>query len=216
MKQYSKRGALTAAALVFCLATGAFTGSATMRPAQAQNLAFGIVDEDKLGDSFTKYKEAISKIDARIKQLDSDLEGRKLLNEAEGTRYDTLILKESRSAAEETELKNLIKSGLDRQAEFIRLSGSANRSEADNNRIKELQTLGQSNLARYDNISEKIYNQLKKQQDATDQQFTTQAKKVIEEVAKEKNLSVVMRLRAVVWSAPTIDITDEVIKRLNK
>ena len=42
------------------------------------------------------------------------------------------------------------------------------------------------------------------------------ANDVIALIAADKKLALVVRQRAVVWSAPTMDITNEVLSRLNK
>jgi Skp family chaperone for outer membrane proteins len=209
-----KRSANWAAVVMLCLATA---GTVVSPPAaQAQAVAIGVVDEDKLGDGYTKYKEALTKMQARVRDLEDQLEARKLLNDTEGAQFETLIVKENRSKAEEDSFQALVKSGLDRQNEFIRLNGTASRTEADNTRLKQLQTQGAANIPKFQTLSDTLFSTLKKQQDATDAQFTEQARKVIGEVAAEKKLSLVVRSVAIIWSAPSVDITQDVLTRLNK
>jgi hypothetical protein len=122
-----KRSANWAAIVMLCLATAGTVVSPSA--AQAQAVAIGVVDEDKLGDGYTKYKEAITKMQTRVRDLEDQLEARKLLNDTEGAQFETLIVKENRSKTEEDSFKALVKSGLDRQNEFIRLNGTATRTE---------------------------------------------------------------------------------------
>ncbi|HEX8235545.1 MAG TPA: OmpH family outer membrane protein [Abditibacteriaceae bacterium] len=209
-----KRSARLAAVVMLCLASA---GTVVSPPAvQAQTVSIGVVDEDKLGDGYTKYKDAITKMQTRVKNLEDQLESRKLLNDTEGAQFEALIVKENRTKAEEDTFQTLVKSGLDRQNEYIRLNGTAARTEADNTRLKQLQTQGASNIPKFQTLSDTLFSTLKKQQDETDRQFTEQARKVIGEVAAEKKLSLVVRSVAIIWSAPTTDITQEVLTRLNK
>lgn len=186
------------------------------RAAHAQQLAIGVVDEDKLAEGYTKYKEAITKLDKRVQGLDEQLRARELLEDAEGKRFDELVIKADRNKADEDALQALVRTGLDRRAEFIKLSGNAARTEADNARMKKLQEQANKNQTLLRTISDTLYNSMKKIQEETDKQYTDQAKNVVAQVASDKKLAVVVRLRAIIWSAPTVDITDEVLSRLNK
>lgn len=209
-----KCSAKWAAVVMLCLASA---GTVVSPPAaQAQTVSIGVVDEDKLGDGYTKYKEAINKMQTRVRDLEDQLEARKLLNDTEGAQFETLIVKDNRTKAEDDTYQALVKSGLDRQNEFIRLNGTASRTEADNKRLKELQTQGAANITKFQTLSDTLFTTLKKQQDETDKQFTEQARKVVGEVAAEKKLSLVVRSVAVIWSASTVDITQDVLTRLNK
>jgi Skp family chaperone for outer membrane proteins len=209
-----KRSARWAAVVMLCLASA---GTVVSPPAaQAQTISIGVVDEDKLGDGYTKYKDAINKMQTRVRDLEDQLEARKLLNDTEGAQFETLIVKENRTKTEEESFQALVKNGLDRQNEYIRLNGTASRTEADNTRLKQLQTQGAANITKFQTLSDTLFTTLKKQQDETDKQFTEQARKVVGEVAAEKKLSLVVRSVAVIWSAPSVDITQEVLTRLNK
>lgn len=214
MKQGMRIRNLGRAALVALCLSGAV--ATTVGPAQAQQIAIGVVDEDKLAEGFTKYRDAIAKLDKRVQGLDEQLRARELLEDAESKRFDELVIKAERNKGDEDALQALVRAGLDRRAEFIKLSGTATRSEADNARIKKLQEQAAKNQAPLRAISDSLYNSMKKVQEETDKRYTDQAKDVVAQVASDKKLSVVVRLRAVIWTAPTIDITQEVLTRLNK
>lgn len=184
--------------------------------AQAQAITIGVVDEDKLGEGYTKYINAMKDINQRAQTLDKQLEARSLLTEVEGKRFDALIAKETRTAAEEAELQNLVKSGSERRAEFMKLNGQSKRTDAENARVKALLADAQRNAPALQKISDDLFNRIRKQEDQTSKEYTDQANKVIEAVAKEKNLTLVMRKRALIWNADSIDITKEVLDRLNK
>ncbi len=214
MKQGMRIRNLGRAALVVLCLSGVM-GTA-VRPAHAQQIAIGVVDEDKLAEGFTKYRDAIAKLDKRVQGLDEQLRARELLEDAEAKRFDELVVRDNRNKGDEDALQALVRAGLDRRAEFIKLSGTATRTEADNARIKKLQEQASKNQAPLRAISDSLYNSMKKVQEETDKRYTDQAKDVVAQVASDKKLSVVVRLRAVIWTAPTIDITQEVLTRLNK
>jgi Skp family chaperone for outer membrane proteins len=203
-------GALVVCALALSLL--AWTG----RTAEAQAPNFGVVDEDKLADSYTKYRDAVAKIDKRAQDLDSQLVGREMLAGADGQRFDTLILKDNRTEAENKELDALVKKGTDLRAELIGLMGTPTRSEAQTKRMTELQNIAKANQDALKRISDQLYENVKKLQEKTDKDYTEQANNVIAQIASEKKLLLVVRKRAVIWNADSIDITDEVLKRLNK
>jgi len=184
--------------------------------AQAQAPAVGVVDEDKLAEGYAGYKKAVADIDQRAQSLDRQLASRELLNEAEGRRFDDLIAKSSRSVAEEQELTNLVKTGSDRRARYTELIGKANRAAAEETELKNLLEMSKNNAAPLQKVSDTLYSRVKEEQEKIDKDFTDRANKVIEQVAGDKKLLLVMRKRAVVWNSPTIDITDEVLTRLNK
>lgn len=183
------------------------------RVAHAQTI--GVVDEEKLGQSYTKYKDAVSALEKRAQGLDEQLNARLLLNADEGKRFDTLIAKSNRSAAEDADLKKLVDAGAAHQSEYQALVGKANKSADDNTRMKALETQAADNKAGLQTLQDGLYAKMKQEQEATDKQYTDQANKVIQQVAEDKKLALVVRKVAVVWSNNSTDITDDVLKRLN-
>lgn len=187
-------------------------------PTLAQNLPLGVVDEDKLAEGYKAYRDAVQKVDASAQELDRRLTSRELLNDTEVKRFDELIVKDkdTLTAAEEGELTNLVKTGADRRAEYIRLVGTATRTAEQNARIKELESTSQKNAPSLQRMQDTLFSAVKKQQDAIDKQYTDHANQVIEQIAGEKQLVLVVRKRAVVWNSDKIDITAAVLERLNK
>jgi Skp family chaperone for outer membrane proteins len=186
------------------------------RPAAAQAIPVGVVDEDKLADGYTKYKQAVDALDQRAKNLDGLLNSRELLTDAEGKRFDDLILKDTPTEAETKELNTLVEGGSGRRAEYVALQGKANRTDADNNRVKELIGQATVNASAVRNIQDKLYDQIKRTQEKVDQEHTSRANQVIQQVAADKKLALIWRKRAIIWNAASVDITSEVLSRLNK
>ncbi len=201
---------------LFLLCACLLLSTSFVSSAQAQKISIGVVDEDKLAQGYTKYREAIVALDTQAQKLDSQLEARELLRDEELKRFDVLVAKENRNAAEETELDNLVKSGVAKRAELIGLIGKNNRSEADNKRLEELNNITGSNALSLSALQDTLYNQIKQKQERIDTENTDHANSVIERVASDKKLTLVWRKRAVIWSAPTVDITADVLAALNK
>jgi len=182
--------------------------------AQAPNI--GVLDEDRLAEGYTKYREAALALDKQAKELDAQLDARELLNETEGRRFDELIAKEKRAAGEETEFQNLLKAGAARRAENAGLIGKATRTDAENARLKALNDQAQINSPAVDAIENRLFDAMKKRQQSLEDEYTNRANQVIQQVAEDKKLALVWRKRAVIWNAPTTDITSEILARLNK
>lgn len=180
------------------------------------SVKIGVLDETKLSENYTKYQDAMKVIDKKAQDLDEQLKARDLLNADEGTKFDTLITKKDRTADEQTQLDALIKSGQDRRAELLALSGKATRTDDETKRITELQTSLKSNSDAVQKLQDALLKSLLDEKHSTETEYTDLANKTVVDVAKDKKLSIVLSKNAAVWSAPNVDITDDVIKKLNK
>lgn len=196
------------------LLLGAMLGAGGAVRAQAPGI--GIIDEDKLAQNYKRYKEALVRLDREAQEMDAKLQARGLLDAESAKRFDTLILKEGRSAAESTELDTLSKKGDALWAEQIGLGGKVDRSEADNKRLEALNGAAQINGGALQSLSDKLFESYKARQTKIDDENTDRANKVIQQVADDRKLALVWRKRAIIWNAPALDITDEVLSRLNK
>lgn len=183
--------------------------------AQAQTLAVGVVDEDKLADGYKKYKSAIEAIDKRAQGLDAQIPAREFLSDEEGKSFDTLIVLATPTAQQSTQLQGLITTGMNKRATFMSLVGKAQRSEAETAQMKALQDQMTKNGPSLRTVSDNLLATIRQQQDDTDKQYTDRANSVVGQVANDKKLVLIVRKKALVWSAEAIDITDEVLKRLN-
>lgn len=180
------------------------------------SVKIGVLDESKLSDNYTKYQDAMKVIDQKAQDLDEQLKARDLLSADEGTKFDTLILKKDRTADEQTQLDALIKSGHDRRAELLTLSGKATRTEDETKRIAELQNSLKANGDAVQKLQDALLKSLLDEKHSTEKQYTDLANTTVINVAKDKKLTLVLSKSAVVWHAPAVDITDDVLKQLNK
>lgn len=203
--------------LILPLLLGTLTCTAVVAPraAHAQAVSMGVVDEDKLADGYKKYKDAVEAIDKRAQNLDSQIPAREYLSDEEGKQFDTLILVAAPSAPQTTQLQTTIKSGMDKRAAFMGLIGKSNRTPEETARMKAMQDQAARNAPSLRTVSDGLLAAIRQQQDDTDKLYTDRANSVIAQVAADRKFMMVVRKKALVWSLPTIDITDEVLKRLN-
>jgi len=180
------------------------------------SVKIGVLDENKLSDGYTKYQDAMKVIDDKAQSLDEQLKARDLLDNDEGAKFDLLIVKANRTPDEQTQLDALIKSGNDRRAELLALSGKASRTDAETKRITELQTMLKSNGDAMQKLQDTLLKSLLDEKHATEKKYTDLANQIVIAVAKDKKLTIVLSKSAVVWNADSVDITDDVIKQVNK
>lgn len=212
---FSRLRALPLLATLGVASALAFVPAAPLAHAQGLPSTVGVVDEDKLADGYKAYQTAIAELDKRAQGLDAKIPAREYLNETEGKAFDSLIVLPTLAAPQQTQLDGLVKTGTDKKAEFLSLIGNANRTPANNARLKELQDVATKNGPNLQRLSQNLLEAIRKQQDDVDKNYTDKANSVVIQVASEKKLQAVLRKKALVWSADNIDITAEVLKRLN-
>ena len=207
MKKKNKVLAVIAAALIMM--------GAMARPSFAQAQQIGVVDMDKLAQNYTRYKEADARVKAQIETLNEQIGARVLLDPTEGARFDELVVKQNRSKDEEAAFQALVKAGLDRSAERTQLNGKT-RSAEEETRLKTLNDMNAANVDAFRKISDKVFSDMQTSMKAQEDEITQQFKDTIAKVAADRKLLLVVDTDIALWHAPAADITDEVLKRLNK
>jgi Skp family chaperone for outer membrane proteins len=201
--------ALGACTMAFGLAIGAPQARAADAP------TIGILDEVKLGDGYTKYRTAVDELNQRAKKLEEQLRARAVLNETEGKRFDELFNKPEPAPAETAELEALIKTGVERGKNYIDLSGKASRTPDEDKLIKEVETNKKASEPVLSKLEDSMFQDLQVRERTTDKKYIELANIEVQKVAADKKLAAVLRKDAVAWFSPSVDITDEVLKRLN-
>ena len=197
------------------MGSGWITGSVT--PAQAADgITAGVLDETRLGKGYVKYSDELSTLNKRASAFDTQLDAREVMSDADGKRFDALIAKPTRSAPEEDEFQKLVTAGIARRKERDALIGQASRTPEQEARLKESEASMKANVPAVRRLEDELFQNLKSSEEATHQKYIELANAMVQKVAVEKKLTVVFRKDAVVWFAPAIDITDEVLSRLNK
>ncbi len=186
-------------------------------PAHAQAMTIGVVDEDKLAENFKKYADAVAAIDRRAKELDDKIPAREFLTDSEAKTFDAGITKSIEpTAPANPALAALVKTGLDRRAEYQGLVGRANRNDADQARMTILQTYATANRAALSALSDQLLQLVRGQQDDTDKFYTNQANSVVAQVAQNRKLSMIIRKKALIYSSDSVDVTADVLNLLNR
>ena len=176
----------------------------------------GVVDGVLINEKFTKLTTALDAIDKRKTTLRGQLDARVFMTEADTKRFDELIVKATLTPAETTELAKLVENGTKRRTDYNALLAKATRSDEENKSIKDIEAETQRTATTFQAILDQVDQAVTKQELDTEEQYRSQIIKVVEDVAKEKNLVVVVGKQAVAWNSATVEITDEVLKRLNK
>jgi Skp family chaperone for outer membrane proteins len=195
------------------LALGLAAGAPQARAADAPNI--GILDEVKLGDNYTKYRTAVDELNQRAKKLEEQLRARAVLNETEGKRFDELFSKPEPTEKETAELDTLIKTGVERGRTYLDLTGKAERTPDEDKLIKDVEANKKANALTLAKLEDSMFQELQTRERATDKQYIELANIEVQKVAADKKLVAVLRKDAVAWFSPSVDITDEVLKRLN-
>ena len=110
----------------------------------------------------------------------------------------------------------MVTTGADRRTSYLALIAKTNRTADEEGKIKQYLEYSKGNDAALRAIGDKLFGKIKQDQDDAEKKFTEQANNVIIDVAKKKGLKVVVRKRALVWSADEVDITKDVLAQLNK
>jgi len=208
-KHKFQAGVLAAALLV-----GSFSANVPTVYAADAVVKIGVLDEVKLGEGYTKYRSEMDDLDRRAKVVQAQVSARRFLSATEGTRFDALN-KPARTPAEETEFGALIKTGNERITSYGTLSGQATLSDAEKTSFKNMQDYQKANVKIADDLEDVAFRELRTIQDSTDKKYIDNANAMVQKVAADQKLTVLLRKDAIVWSTPTVDITDEVLKRLN-
>lgn len=204
-------------ALALCVAAGALSiGGASPAQAADKDVAVGVLDEAKLGKDYAKFRDALAALNERAVAYDKQLDAREVLDETQSKRFDELIAKKNRTPAEETEFNNLVKVGTDRRTDLNGLAGKAARTPDEETRLKLFQGYMKTNTVVVRRLEDDLFQELKTTEEATNKTYIDLANAMVQKVAGEKKLTLVFRKDAVVWFAPAVDITDEVLTRLNR
>lgn len=182
----------------------------------ADPITVGVLDEIKLGDGYTKYRNAVDELNQRAKKMEEQLRSREVLNAEEGAKFDEYMSKATLNEEETKAFEDLIKLGLERRKQYIELQGKVERSEEENQLLKDVEANRKSNEAVLNRLEDGMFKDLQARERATDQEYIDKANLEVQKVAADKKLLVVLRKDAVAWVSPSVDITEEVLKRLNR
>ena len=200
--------------LVACLmAAGMITGAPVARAADAINI--GVLDETRLGEGYTKYRTAMDDLTRRAEASDIQIIARRFLDAAQGKRFDELAQTKARTEKEESEFQAIVKSGGERAKQYSELMGTPTKTPQQTADFTKWQEYQKDNALAAEKMDIEAFQYLKTQQQSTDKLYIENANAMVQKVAVDKKLTVLLRKDAIIWSTPTVDITDEVLRRLN-
>ena len=205
-------------AFVACvMAVGLTLNAGASRAADGHTI--GVLDEARLGEGYTKYRSAMEDLNSRAKASDAEILARRFLAPTETKRFDELAAKKAtRSAADETEFQAMVTSAGEHAKEYSGLMGkpAMTRTKQEAADFKKWQEYQKDNVEAADKMDMEAFQILKSLQQSTDKQYIDNANAMVQKVAVDKKLTVLLRKDAIIWNTPTVDITDEVLNRLNK
>lgn len=194
--------------------------SVTARPVQAAPAGmptFGSVDIQKLQTQSSKkakydtdLKALADRLDTAFKQQAASI----MLSKPDQTELGGLLSKASPTDADRTRIAVLQAQASKTAQELADLQQAKAPTPADTARLAALTTQYQAGQAALQEIGDGYQAQLKKLSDQDNTEFTQSVKEAISAVAQQKGLSVVFTSDIAVYTAN--DITDDVVKKLNK
>jgi Skp family chaperone for outer membrane proteins len=199
--------------LLVGLAIAAAAGAARADTAPA----FGSIDLGKVQSGYTKRGDLEKSIQDLADRLQAAMKVQStsdMLNLAQQKQLGDLLSKPNQSDADraaETTLQNQSRADA---SELATLQQKQNLTDTERARLDVLTKEQQAGKTAIDQINSDYTDQLHQQQDKVSTQFTDLVRQAIAAVAKDKGLAVVFDSSVAVYTAN--DITDDVLKRLNK
>ncbi len=199
--------ALTLASMSFCAAQAAPSAAPT----------FGSVDINKVQSQSTrkaKYDTDLHSLADRLDSVFRQQAASVMLSKSEQTELGTLLSKTSQSDADRARITALQTKASAAAQELTDLQQKKEPTADDSNRLATLTSQYEAGKTALQGVGDSYQNQLKTLSDQDNAEFTRTVKESITAVAQQKGLSVVFTSDVAIYTAN--DITDEVVKRLNK
>ena len=208
----------TAAIAVTVMAGGVATTTAAH--AQTVTATFGSVNIDQVVAESKQRQSDIRELQGMIENLrrvSGQLveRGGTLLTEPEMRELAGLYEKSDKATdAEKKRIAALETSADQRRGELARLEGTAQPTDAQNRRLRELSGMKQQGEQSVGGLNRDFEKRLQTREEELTTKTLAQIKEAITTVAKAKNLSVVFDTKAALYTAN--DVTADVIKQVNK
>lgn len=178
---------------------------------------FGNVDLNKIQQSYNKRAD----LEKNLQQIGDSLSSAMKVQAAsdmltvdEQKQLGQLLVKANPSDADRAAIAKLQSQSRDLANELVGLQQKQNLSDTEKARLESLTKKQQGGKAALDQVNADYTQQVQQAQEKASNQFADIVKAAIASVAKEKNLSVVFESGVAVYTAN--DITDDVVKKLNK
>lgn len=219
MSSIRKAGVISAAAV---LAVFLLSGISMAADAKSSGILFGSVDMEAAFNASQKKKDNEAKFQAMVAQMQQKIDlhqKNRLLSADEFQQLVDLSIKPNPTPEEKARADELLNLSKARDQELQALQQKKDATDADKARLKALQDqLALSDSAIRDEAN-KYANDIEKARDDLSNEVKVDINNAVAAIAKEKGLSVVFNKTSgdiilVVYTS--IDITDDVIKRMAK
>lgn len=185
--------------------------------APAGSLQIGSVDLQKVSDGYTKK----GSLDQQLQDMNQRLLARfqqqtnsAMLSKDQQTRLQTLLAKPGPSDAEKAEIAALQAQSTKDSQELATLQQKKDLTDADKARLTALTQQQQGGQQVLQEVSDSYTKQLDAEKLRLNAQLTEAVRAAIIAVAKDRKLDAVFTSEVAIFT--TNDITDDVLKRLNK
>lgn len=217
-------------------------GMSLFQRAGAQGISIGYVDFSEIYNQFTNLPAAQNQLQELTNSLQQSLNlhiSYFMLTTQEREELKQLLAKSSLTDADKKRIDELEQLAVSREKELQQLENTANPTEQQKKRLEELQNLRQTASRDIDAIRQEYDNRAKQKQNELLQEMEKNIRaklqklginpkegeeldpyifqalqKVIGDVAKANNISIVLDKRAVLFGG--VDLTQKVIQALNK
>lgn len=183
----------------------------------ADKPTLGKVDLGKIEQSYTKVQAWNQDLQALQKTLQNKItlkNANRLLTDAEMTELLTLTEKKPQTDADKTKIGQLEEISKQRDSQLNDLSAKQNASEQEQATLKELMERNKQADATLGQMNQDFTKQLNDKRMELTKKFNEDVLAAIKAVAEAKGLTAVVDQQAVLFGGA--DITDDVVKRLNK
>ncbi len=199
------------------LALAPLAAHAKAAPASGDMPVFGSVDINKLQTQSSKKAKYDTDLHALVDRLNTAFKQQAssiMLSKAEQTELGGLLSKTNPTEADHNRINALQAQASKAATELTDLQQKKDPTPADTARVDVLTRQYESGKTALQEVGDGYQGQLKALSDKDNTDFTQSVKEAIAAVAQQRGLSVVFTSDVAVYT--TNDITDDVVKRINK
>lgn len=206
--------------VTLALSAGALWFISARQPAQGQDgkpapPSVAVVDNEKVERDYKLFQMKRDELQKLADDRKRELEARAFLNEGEWKKLDELLAKKNPSDADKKEIEKIISAGIAKRDEWQQLIAGTKLTDEQTKRRDELEKIQKLNKSKIEDKYEVYSKEIDELQKATLDDLFNKVKDSIGNVARQRGYSVVVLKQSVIWSADTVDITDDVLKQLN-
>ncbi len=186
-------------------------------PANGASFNLGFVDLQRIGKEFDGTKASQAELDAFQGSLRKRLDDRELtrfLDEKELAEVEKLRAVAAPSDEQKKQLGDFLATSKSREAQLRALQQNPNKSDSEKTDADRLTKFSAKTDEDMDSLGEQLEGQLQAKGDEISKKLTDTVSAAIETVAKEKGYVAVVDKKAMLYGGT--DVTDEVLKQLNK